>query len=256
VPFTWSTLGGVGSVTSNGLFTATALGHGAVIATYSSGNTSVSGAAHVQVSNFTAPPPGNNSTSYSLFIVPPNATLNIGGTQQFNVYESLPNGSLQQVSSSLLTWATAGGIGSVGSTGLFTATSAGTGTVFAIYNGPSPIGVANSTVTAYVTVNSSPPPPPPGNGSYYIMVSPASATLLVGATQQFVGQLYDSNGTYLYDMPNSNMIWLSNNTAVGTIDALGVFSAIAPGFAVVKAGYIGTNYTNITVQNLANVTVV
>ena len=254
VPFVWSTTGGVGIVTQDGLFTATALGGGSVFATYFFPNFSVSGAAHVQVSNFTSPPV-NNSTSYSLFIVPPNATLDINDTQQFTVYASLPNGSIMQVPNSDLAWSTAGGIGNVGSTGLFTATTAGIGTVSAIFTGPIPISVTQSIVTAFVTVNSGPPPPPPPNGSYYIMISPASATLLVGATQQFVAQLYDSNGTYLLDVPNADLSWLSSNTAVGTIDALGVFSAIAQGFSVVKVTYIGTAYANVTSQNMANVAV-
>ena len=255
VPFTWSETGGVGNVTQNGLFTATALGSGSVVATYNVANLSVSGSAFVLVSNSTSPPPppGNNSTAFSLFIVPPTATLNIGDTQQFTVYASLSNGSMVQVSDSLLAWATAGGIGSVNSTGFFTATAAGNGTVFATYSGPMPANASN-VVTAYVSVNSS-PPPPPGNQSYTLLISPVSATLMVGATQQFVGQLYDANGTYVMDLPNSDLSWLSSDTTVGTIDALGMFSAISPGSALVKAAYIGTAYANVTSQNLATVTV-
>ena len=254
VPFVWSTTGGVGIVTQDGLFTATALGGGSVFATYFFPNFSVSGAAHVQVSNFTSPPV-NNSTSYSLFIVPPNATLDINDTQQFTVYASLPNGSIMQVPNSDLAWSTAGGIGNVGSTGLFTATTAGIGTVSAIFTGPIPISVTQSIVTAFVTVNSGPPPPPPPNGSYYIMISPASATLLVGATQQFVAQLSDEAGTYLLDVPNSDLSWISGNATVGTIDSLGVLTALSPGTTYVKVIYIGTFFTNVTSQNTANVTV-
>ena len=252
VPFVWSTTGGIGSVTSDGLFTATAVGSGSVVATYILPNSSVSGAAHVAVTN--SPPPGNNSTSYSLFIVPPNATLNIGDTQQFTVYMSTSNGSVVQVPNSMLSWATAGGIGNVGSTGLFTATAAGSGTVSATYTGPLPIGVSNSVATAYVTVNSS-PPPPPGNQTYSLWISPSSASLVVGATQHFIAQLYDANGTYLYDVADSDLAWLSSNTAVGTIDALGVFTALSSGATTVKVSYLGIGLANVSSQNMAYVNV-
>jgi len=253
VAFIWSETGGVGAVTQDGLFTAAAQGSGAVAATYIFPNFSVSGSAHVLVSNSTSP--ANNSTQYSLFIAPPNATLDINGTQQFTVFMSLPNGSVVQVQNSDLAWSASGGIGAVSPTGLFTATAAGFGTVSATYIGPMPISVTQSTVAAFVTVNSG-PPPPPVNQSHFIMISPSSATLMAGAAQQFVAQLYDSNGTYLLDLPNADLYWHSSNTAAGTIDALGLFSAIAPGFAYVKADYTGTAYANATLHNAANVTVI
>ena len=251
VPFTWSTAGGIGTVTQNGLFTAAAIGNGAVTAAFLTPNGTVSGSAHVTVTG--SPPPGNNS-SYSLFIVPPNATLNIGDAQQFTVYMSSPNGSLVQISNSVLSWAAAGGIGNVGATGQFTATSAGTGTVSATYTGPTPVGFSNAVVTAQVTVNSS-PPPPPGNQTYSLWISPSSASLMVGATQHFIAQLYDANGTYVMDVPDSDLAWLSSNTAVGTIDSFGVFSALSNGTALVKVTYIGIGIANVSTQNMATVIV-
>jgi hypothetical protein len=181
-------------------------------------------------------------------VVPANATLNIGDAQLFNAY-LVVNGSIP--ADVLVTWSTTGGVGSIDSNGLFTASTAGTGAVVAAYNG------ANITITgsASVLVNSSPPPPPPGNITYTLLVSPSSASLLVGASQHFVGQLYDSNGTYLYDIADSNLAWLSSDTTVGTIDSFGVFSALSNGTALVKASYVGVGIANISSQNMATVTV-
>jgi hypothetical protein len=251
VEFTWAASGGVGTVAPSGLFTATSAGSGLVTATYSTSGISASGSASVAV--VAGPPPANNSTSHSFFIVPASATLYIGGTQQFAVYQSLPNGSLSQVPDSYLSWAAAGGIGSVNSAGLFTAASSGSGTVSATY--ASPVSTNTSaTLTAYVTVNS-PPPPPPANQPYELFISPQSSLLAVGATQHFIAQLYDANGTYLHDVGDADLSWMADNPSIGAISPLGVFTAISSGTALVKAAYNGSAYANVSSQNVANVTV-
>jgi len=238
VDFAWSTTGGVGSVTQNGLFTATAAGNGEVTATYavSSSNLSssmVSGSAHVIVANGPPPPPGNNSTAATyVLVLPTNATLNIGDTQQFNAY-LVVNGSI--TSDVPFTWSATGGVGSISTNGLFSATSAGTGTVVATYSG------ANTTLTgsASVVVNSSPPPPPPANISY-IVVTPDPVSLFVGQSQQFIATAYDASGTSLGVLSNANLNW-SATSGIGTINANGAFSASAVGSGMVTAVYTGTS---------------
>ena len=78
---------------------------------------------------------------------------------------------------------------------------------------------------------------------------------MVGSTQQFVAHLYDHNGTYLLDLPNSELSWMSINASVGTIDAQGVLAALSPGTTDVRVLYTGTFYTNVASQNMAAVTV-
>jgi len=246
VDFIWTTTGGVGSIDSSGLFTATAAGNGAVTATHSSPNGIVSGSAHVTVTG--GSPPGNNSSTVAyLLVLPTNAPLNIGGTQQFNAY-LVVNGSVP--SDVPVSWSTTGGVGSIDINGLFTATSAGAGTVVAAYSG------ANFTLTgsASVLVNSS-PPPPPGNFTYTLLISPTSANLMVGATQHFIAQLYDENGTYMLDVDDADLSWSSSNATVGAIDSLGIFTALSAGSALVNVVYIGDIYPNVSSQNTANVTV-
>jgi hypothetical protein len=248
VPFVWSVTGGIGTVTQDGLFAATTAGNGTVVATYSSGNVSVSGSAVVTVTDGPPPPPPNNSTAFAyLLVIPQNATLNINDTQQFSAYLVVNGSAPVEVP---VNWSVLGAIGTIDASGLFTATAAGNGFVLAKYF-YAPLSLALEG-NASVTVNAA---PPPANATYYITVSPSTATLLVGATQQFVAQLSDANGTYLYDLPNSDVNWSSDNPAVGTIDAFGIFTALSPGSALVNATYAGTNLTNVTSLNSANVTV-
>jgi hypothetical protein len=245
VEFAWSATGGVGTIDSSGFFTATSAGNGTVAATYATSTQNVSGSAHVAVSN--GLPPGNNTTAATyLLVVPANVTLGINDTQQFNAY-LVVNGSVPADVS--VAWSTAGGIGSIDTNGLFTAHTAGIGSVIAVYTGSG----FTVTGTASVIVNSS-PPQPPGNQTYTLVIYPASASLAVGATQHFVAQLYNGS-TYLYDVPDSNLAWSSSNTAVGTIDPLGVFSALSNGTAVVSVSYVGIGLANVSTQNTATVTV-
>lgn len=250
VDFSWSVTGGIGSVTQNGLFTATAAGNGTVVASYVIDNASVSGFAAVTVTDGPPPPPPNNSTASAyLLVIPQNATLNVNDTQQFNAYLVVNGSAPVEVP---VAWSVLGAIGNIDASGLFTATSAGNGFVLAKYFHPA----LNITLegNASVTVNSSPPPPPP-NATYCMSISPSAATLAVGAAQQFVAQLDDCNGTYLYDLPNSDVNWSSADPSVGTIDALGLFTALSAGSTLVNAAYIGTNLTNVTSPTPANVTV-
>jgi len=235
VDFIWSTAGGVGTIDSSGLFTATAAGNGAVTATYalSSSNSSVSmvsGSAHVTVTNGPPPPPGNNSSNAAtyLLVLPTNATLNIGDTQQFNAYLVVNGSTPTDVP---VSWSATGGVGSIDSNGLFTATASGSGLVVATYTG------ANFTLTgsASVVVNSSPPPPPPANVSY-ILVTPDPIALFVGQSQQFIATAYDSSNVSLGVLPNSNISW-SVTSGIGTIDANGTFSASSIGSGTVTAVY-------------------
>ena len=83
-----------------------------------------------------------------------------------------------------------------------------------------------------------------------ITVSPSTATLYVGGTQQFTATAKDQYGNVL---PNIIFTWTSSNTTVGTIDANGLFTAKAVGTTTVKAENVttGVNGTaQVTVQEL------
>lgn len=65
-----------------------------------------------------------------------------------------------------------------------------------------------------------------------ITLSPDSATLAIGETQQFAATAYDAADAPL---ASTAFVWASSNTSVGTVNATGTFSALAAGTTNVTA---------------------
>jgi uncharacterized protein (AIM24 family) len=237
----WSTAGGVGTIDSNGLFTATSEGSGMVIAKYSESITNVvlTGIAGVIVTEGISPPPPN-ATAY-LLVIPQNATLEVGQTQQFTAY-LVSNGSIAPMPVTA-SWSATGGVGSIDSNGLFTATSEGSGQAVAKYH-YAPLNV-DLTGTANVLVTNSTSPPPPPASIARIEVTPGSVSLFVGQSQQFSALAYDSQGALLGSVPNENLSW-SATPGIGTINSSGLFSAASAGSGLVMATYTGPSVTWIS----------
>ena len=80
-----------------------------------------------------------------------------------------------------------------------------------------------------------------------ITVSPLTATVNVGGTQQFTATAKNQYGSV---MTGTIIVWNSSNTAVGTIDTNGLFTAKAAGTTTVKAENVTTG-----VNGTASVTV-
>ena len=150
-------------------------------AVFSSG--SVAGTGTVSASGFTSPATSVLASSlvscstpvtvtggaiYSMQMQPSSASLYIGDTQAFtaNGYDINGN-SIGTVDNSNLAWDTTGGIGAVGKTGFFTATTEGTGTVHAMYAAVSVTHVIEASAPVTVSTpapNPNPTPGPGGNG--------------------------------------------------------------------------------------------
>ncbi|HEX5871637.1 MAG TPA: Ig-like domain-containing protein, partial [Longimicrobium sp.] len=64
-----------------------------------------------------------------------------------------------------------------------------------------------------------------------VIVSPDSASIAVGATQQFTATVLDLHGNPLV----CAVTWSSDNTAVATVDANGLATGVAPGSATISA---------------------
>ncbi|MFY1643554.1 NosD domain-containing protein, partial [Methanoculleus bourgensis] len=80
-----------------------------------------------------------------------------------------------------------------------------------------------------------------------ITVSPATADLTIGGTQQFTATGKDALGT---PMSGLSFVWSSSNETVGTIDGNGLFAALAAGSATVTASagsVTGTAAVTVTV---------
>ena len=180
---TWSATGG--TVSANGLYTAPATAGTYSVTATSQADSTKSASATVAV---TTPP------VVAVSISPLSAALLTGGTQQFTAYVS---GS----SNTAVTWSATGG--TVSSSGLYTApATAGTYSVTATSQ-------ANSTKSASATVTVTTP-------AVGVSISPVSAALLTGATQQFTATVTGST--------NTAVTWSATG---GTVSSSGLYTAPA-----------------------------
>jgi alpha-tubulin suppressor-like RCC1 family protein len=160
----------------------------------------------------------------TITVVPPSATLVVGGTVQLVATPQDSNGNV--VTGVNPAWTSRNDASSVSSTGLVTAENIGTDTVVAT--------VGTVTGISIITVTSVP------IGT--ITVSPGQGTLdAAGATQQLTATVTSEAGAVL---PGAKVTWSSNNTAVARVDSTGfVTTSLVPGNVVISAsagGKVGT----------------
>ena len=154
----------------------------------------------------------------SVSVTPATASVLIGVTQQYSATATYSDGSAHVVTSASA-WTSGtplvAGVGAA--TGLATGLTVGSSAISASFGGKS--GSANLSVTAPVVLAS-------------IAVTPATPTILVGATQQFVATGTWSNGsTAVIAAPT----WASATTTVATINASGLASGLVPGNTIISA---------------------
>ncbi len=80
-----------------------------------------------------------------------------------------------------------------------------------------------------------------------VVVTPSSADVVAGSTEQLSAETRASDGTDLMRATT----WMSSNTAVATVDANGLVTAVAPGSATITAtseGVMGTANINVIPQ--------
>ena len=148
---------------------------------------------------------------YSVVVNPASATLTIGSTQQLSATVTGPSVDPTQVR-----WATSNpSIATVSSSGLVTAIASGDVQIVATYEG---VG-GSSRISVGVAVGS-------------IEISPSTAAVLVGSTQQYTAVLKDAAGNVLSDRAPT---WESSNTSVATIDASGLAMVHAVGSTTITA---------------------
>ena len=217
---TWTATGG--SISSSGLFTAGAVGPGSVTATLGgvSGSTSVT---------ITGPPPA--PPLVSILVLPSAMSLATGASQQYTAIGTYGDGSTQDVTGAV-TWTSTGG--SISTSGLFSASVAGSGSVTATLG-----SVSGSTS---VTITSTPAPP----ALVSILVLPEALTLQTGTARQYSAIGAYSNGS---SQPlTSGVTW---STTGGSITAGGLFTAGAAGAGSVTAtvgGVSGSTSVTVTTQ--------
>jgi hypothetical protein len=174
-------------------------------------------------------------------VAQPAATPVVGGTEPFNATAKDQYGT--PMAGINITWTSSNiTVGTVTPKYAITGSDGNASTTFtAAAAGTTIIKAENKTVngTASVTVTTAAPV------LTTINVTPPKVTLTVGDTQQFTAQGYDQYGN-----PISGIVytWSSSNEAVGTVNATGLFEALALGKTMVNA-------TNGTIVGSASVTV-
>jgi len=204
---TWSVNGTIGTIDNAGLFDATTVGTGSV--TVSSSINAVS-----DTSGDITVTPGVLAV---LTISPDTASLTADETQQFYSIGVDSNGnSVSELGT--LTWSVSGGIGTIDNTGLFDATTVGTGSVTVTSDlGPSDFSGDISVTPGALAV---------------LTVSPDTATLSADETQQFTASGVDSDGNVISSL--GPLEW-SVNGSIGTIDSNGLFNPTTVGIGSVTA---------------------
>jgi len=177
----------------------------------------------------------------SIEVSPVDATLDIGCEKQFTgaAYDQYAS----EMSDIVFTWTSSDEtVGTIDATGLFTALAVGETVITAKRGGVQ--GTASVTVSSPAPTASLSSTPTPSPVLTTIAISPA-ATLNVGKTQQFTGVAYDQDHCEMSDIV---FVWTSSAEVVGTIDAAGLFTALAAGETTIMA-------ENGAVDGVASVTV-
>src|SRR6266576_3592244 len=198
----------VGTISSSGLYTAPAVVPNpatVTVAAVSQADPTKSGSAQVTITP---------AAVVRVTISPVSATVGAGGTQQFTA-------TVQNTSNTAVTWQVSGvtggnaTVGTISSSGLYTAPAVvpnpATVTVTAVSQAdPTKSGSAQVTITPAAVVR--------------VTISPVSATVGVGGTQQFTATVQNTS--------NTAVTWqvsgvTGGNATVGTISSSGLYTAPA-----------------------------
>lgn len=156
----------------------------------------------------------------SLSVNPANATVPVGGTQQFTALALDQFGFPMSPQPAIVWNTTDNAIGTVNASGLFTAVSVGAVSVSA----------AAGTITGSAAITVSQPGQTPVLTS--IAVTPSLLTIPAGETRQFLAAAFDQFGNTM----NVPIVWTSSAVAAGTINsATGFFSAMGAGITNISA---------------------
>ena len=226
---TWTSgAAGVATVDGSGLVTGRAAGFAAITATCEG----KSGSAAVTVA---APPP---AAVASVSVSPASASVSVGQTVQLAATPKDANGN--PLTGRTVTWSSGNsGVATVSASGIVTGVSPGAATITAASEGKSG--------TAAVTVSSVP--------VASVAVSPTSASVSVGQTEQLAATPKDANGNPL---TGRTVTWSSGNTAVATVSASGLVTGVSAGAATITAaseGQSGSAAITVTSVPVASVAV-
>lgn len=222
----------VATVNEIGLVTGVSVGSAVITCKYES---------HTQIANITV----KNATSYAVELSPASVNLNVGDSETlkatYNVKDASSYSFWENVTSTA-SWSSSNTSVATVSGGKVTAVGIGTATITATYDG--------CKGTATVTVSD-------GSVTYDLILSPASISVVNGKTNKLTAILrtftggQQTNGSEI----SSKCTWTCDNTAVATVNNIGLVTGVSPGSAVVTCQY--ENYTvkgNVTVTSATTYT--
>jgi hypothetical protein len=162
-------------------------------------------------------------TLESLSVTPATASIAVGVTQQFQATGTYSDGSSANLTSSVAWSSTTGSVASVNASGLATAAATGATSVIASLSGVS--GSSQLSVTAAPLTS--------------IAVTPATASIAVGATQQFTatGTYSDGSTANL----TSSVSWSSSDASIASIASSGLATGTAAGSTTITAALGGVS---------------
>ena len=224
---TWtSTNVAIATIDSAGLATGVAPGSVTVQATLGT----VSGSAPLAVSSSTA-------VLQTIVVSPPFVSVLPAGTQQFTATGHYSDNSTQDLTAQV-TWSSSNTLtASISASGQATGLIPGNVIISALYN--TTTGTASFTVSVPPTTLQS------------ITVSPTTASIITGATQQFIatGHYSDSSTQNL----TSSVTWTSSSAAA-SINSSGLATGLSAGTSTIGAAYMGDTATATLTVTLPPVT--
>ncbi len=174
----------------------------------------------------------------TITVSPSTASNVVGETQIFTAAGFDQNGVSISISPAAVWSSSNTTVGTIDSAGVFTALEAGTATITAT-NG------TGGTVSGTASVTVSAPAPVPVPVLTTVKISPLKPSVAVGTTKQFTATTLDQNNAPI----GATLSWTSSNTAVGTIDSAGLFTALTAGTTTITV-----TATNGTVTKTASTT--
>jgi|GEM_PF-133129 len=177
----------------------------------------------------------------SVQVTPATATIADGATQQFTAVAILSDGTNTGALSTGVTWtSSAGTVATINAAGLATAVNPGTTNIRATYqtvqSAPAVLTVTNAVPTS-------------------LSITPATASIADGTTQQFVATVTLSDGTT--QNVTSAASWTSSSTATATVVA-GLATSVNPGTTTITATYqtlSDTSSLTVTAAALTGITI-
>jgi uncharacterized protein YjdB len=161
----------------------------------------------------------------SITVTPATASVGVGEIQQFTATGTFSDGSTADLTSTATWQSSDSAVATVNASGLATGVAAGTATITAMQDGVT--GSATLTVVARVLQS--------------ITVTPATASVGVGETQQFTATGTYNDGTTA-DLTTA-VTWKSSNMKVATISASGLAKGVAGGTVMITASQGGIKGT-------------